>query len=256
MVEGYTDVMACHLAGVPTAVATCGTAFGDDHGRVLRRLLQDHDEFRGEVIFTFDGDAAGQKAALRAFEGDQNFAGQTYVAVEPDGLDPCDLRLQKGDPSVRELVARRVPLYRFVLGNVVARYDLDRADGRVDAVREAARLVSAIRDRSKVEAFSRELAGMVGVDIEEARSEVRRAAGRGNRPPQDQRRPHPPPRPPRPRRSDPQPRRCPTCATHGSPWSARHSSSSSSTPRWSARPPATSTATTSCTPCTARSGTR
>ncbi|MGA9747581.1 MAG: DNA primase [Nocardioides sp.] len=187
VVEGYTDVMACHLAGVPTAVATCGTAFGDDHGRVLRRLLQDHDEFRGEVIFTFDGDAAGQKAALRAFEGDQNFAGQTYVAVEPDGLDPCDLRLQKGDPSVRELVARRVPLYRFVLGNVVARYDLDRADGRVDAVREAARLVSAIRDRSKVEAFSRELAGMVGVDIEEARSEVRRAAGRGNRPSQDQR---------------------------------------------------------------------
>ena len=83
VVEGYTDVMACHLAGVPTAVATCGTAFGEDHGRVLRRLLQDHDEFRGEVIFTFDGDAAGQKAALRAFEGDQSFAGQTYVAVEP-----------------------------------------------------------------------------------------------------------------------------------------------------------------------------
>ena len=187
VVEGYTDVMACHLAGVPTAVATCGTAFGDDHGRVLRRLLQDHDEFRGEVIFTFDGDAAGQKAALRAFEGDQNFAGQTYVAVEPDGLDPCDLRLQKGDASVRELVARRVPLYRFVLGNVVSRYDLDRADSRIDALREAARLVSAIRDKSKVEAFARELAGMVGVDVEDARAEVRRAAARGNRPQQDQR---------------------------------------------------------------------
>ena len=120
VVEGYTDVMACHLSGVPTAVATCGTAFGDDHSRVLRRLLQDHDEFRGEVIFTFDGDSAGQKAALRAFEGDQNFAGQTYVAVEPTGLDPCDLRLQQGDAAVRELVARRIPLYRFVLGNVVA----------------------------------------------------------------------------------------------------------------------------------------
>ncbi|HYO39892.1 MAG TPA: toprim domain-containing protein, partial [Nocardioidaceae bacterium] len=178
VVEGYTDVMACHLAGVPTAVATCGTAFGDEHGRVLRRLLQDHDEFRGEVIFTFDGDAAGQKAALRAFEGDQSFTGQTYVAVEPGGLDPCDLRLQHGDAAVRELVARRIPLYRFVLGNVVHRYDLDRADGRVDAVREAARLVSAIRDRSKVEAFARELAGMVGVDVEDARAEIRRAGGR------------------------------------------------------------------------------
>ena len=178
VVEGYTDVMACHLAGVPTAVATCGTSFGEDHGRVLRRLLQDHDEFRGEVIFTFDGDSAGQKAALRAFEGDQSFAGQTYVAVEPDGLDPCDVRLQQGDAAVRELVARRIPLYRFVLGNVVHRYDLDRADGRVDTLREAAKLVSAIRDRSKVEAFARELAGMVGVDVDDARAEIRRVGSR------------------------------------------------------------------------------
>ncbi len=181
VVEGYTDVMACHLAGVPTAVATCGTAFGDEHARVLRRFLNDHDEFRGEVIFTFDGDAAGQKAALRAFSGDQNFVSQTYVAVEPTGLDPCDLRLQQGDGAVRELVARRVPLYRFVLGNVIGKYDLDRADGRVDAVREGARLVTSIRDRSKVEAFARELAGMVGVDVEQAREEVRRAAGRAGR---------------------------------------------------------------------------
>ncbi len=173
VVEGYTDVMACHLSGVPTAVATCGTAFGDEHARVLRRFLHDHEEFRGEVIFTFDGDAAGQKAALRAFAGDQNFVSQTYVAVEPTGLDPCDLRMQQGDAAVRELVARRVPLYRFVLGNVVSKYDLDRADGRVDAVREGARLVSSIRDKSKVDAFSRELAGMVGVDIEQAREEVR-----------------------------------------------------------------------------------
>jgi DNA primase len=182
VVEGYTDVMACHLSGVPTAVATCGTAFGDDHARVLRRFLNDHEEFRGEVIFTFDGDAAGQKAALRAFGGDQNFVAQTYVAVEPTGLDPCDLRIQHGDAAVRELIARRRPLYRFVLENVVSKYDLDRADGRVDAVREAARLVSSIRDKSKVEAFARELAGMVGVDVEQARTEVRRAAGRAARP--------------------------------------------------------------------------
>jgi len=179
VVEGYTDVMACHLAGVTTAVATCGTSFGEDHGRVLRRLLNDHEEFRGEVIFTFDGDEAGQRAALRAFGGDQQFVGQTYVAVEPDGLDPCDLRLQGGDAAVRELVARRIPLYRFVLSNVVSRYDLDRADGRIDALREAAKLVSSIRDRSKVDAFSRELAGMVGIDVEEARAEVRRAVRRG-----------------------------------------------------------------------------
>jgi DNA primase len=174
VVEGYTDVMACHLAGVQTAVATCGTSFGEDHTRVLRRLLLDHDEFHNEVIFTFDGDAAGQKAALRAFQGDQQFVGQTYVAVEPGGRDPCDLRLAEGDAAVRELVARREPLYRFVLRHVVSRFDLDRADSRIDAVREAAKLVASIRDRSKVEAFARELAGMVGAEVDDVRAEVRR----------------------------------------------------------------------------------
>ncbi|MFD7157908.1 DNA primase [Kribbella sp. NPDC059898] len=186
VVEGYTDVMACHLAGVQTAVATCGTAFGDDHARVLRQLLLDNDQFRGEVIFTFDGDEAGQRAALKAFAGDQAFAAQTYVAVEPDGLDPCDLRLQKGDAAVRELIGRRVPLYRFVLGNVLTKYDLDRADTRIDALREAAKLVISIRDRSKVDGFTRELAGQLGMEVDQVRSEVYRAASRGVAPQQQQ----------------------------------------------------------------------
>ncbi|GAA1940148.1 DNA primase [Nocardioides hwasunensis] len=178
VVEGYTDVMACHLAGVKTAVASCGTAFGQDHAKVLRRFMGDHDSAGGEVIFTFDGDSAGQKAAMKVLETDQVFASQTYVAVAPDGMDPCDLRLQEGDEAVRELVARRQPLYRFALDNILARHDLDRADGRVDALRDAAGLVASIRDKTKVESFSRELAHMVGVDVDEVRGEVRRAANR------------------------------------------------------------------------------
>lgn len=184
IVEGYTDVMACHEAGVGTAVATCGTAFGDEHGRILRRLLLDHEAMRGEVIFTFDGDEAGQKAAMRAFEGDEQFVAQTYVAVQADGLDPCDLRLQQGDAAVRELVASRIPLYRFVLRNVVDRYDLDHADQRVDALRAAVALVSSVRDRGKVEQFVREIATTVGVEIDEVRRELasvgRRPAARAN----------------------------------------------------------------------------
>jgi DNA primase len=178
VVEGYTDVMACHEAGVETAVATCGTAFGDDHAKIVRRLLADHDELRGEIIFTFDGDEAGQRAAMKAFEGDQQFLSQTYVAVDPDGRDPCDIRMSDGDEGVRELVARRVPLYRFVLRNVVDRYDLDRADQRVNALREAARLVASVRDWSKVNAFVRELAGMIGLEQEEVHREVTKAAAR------------------------------------------------------------------------------
>ena len=133
------------------------------------------------MIFTFDGDAAGQKAALRAFGGDQNFVAQTFVAVEPTGLDPCDLRLQQGDAAVRELVARRRPLYQFVLEQrrrPSTTSTAPRAGSTPYARRR--RLVSSIRDKSKVEAFARELAGMVGVDVEQARTEVRR--GRGARP--------------------------------------------------------------------------
>lgn len=172
VVEGYTDVMAAHLAGVDTAVASCGTAFGDDHARLLQRLMGTRDGLHGEVIFTFDGDAAGQKAALKVFKGDQNFIAQTYVAVEPTGLDPCDLRLEHGDVAVRELVGRRVPLYRFVMANVLEGYDLDRADGRLSALRESAGLMGSIRDSSLVSQYLRELAGMLGMDIEDVRREV------------------------------------------------------------------------------------
>ncbi|KHL12020.1 DNA primase [Mumia flava] len=179
IVEGYTDVMACHQAGITTAVATCGTAFGQDHGRVLRRLLADHDALHGEVIFTFDGDEAGQRAALRAFEGDEQFVSQTYVAVQPDGLDPCDLRLRDGDEAVRDLVGSRIPLYRFVLRNVLERYDLDRADQRINAMREAVGLLSSVRDRTKLDAFAREIADMVGLDLEEVRAAAKAAAKAG-----------------------------------------------------------------------------
>jgi DNA primase len=183
VVEGYTDVMAAHLSGVDTAVASCGTAFGDDHARLLRRLMGNHDAFHGEVIFTFDGDEAGQAAALKVFAGDQNFVTQTYVAIEPTGLDPCDLRLQRGDAAVRELVARRIPLYRFVMNNILKEHDLDRIDGRIAALRSAAPLVASIRDNALVSGYARELAGLLGMDIDEVRAEVMRAAAKvGRRP--------------------------------------------------------------------------
>ncbi|MCA2185436.1 DNA primase [Nonomuraea cavernae] len=146
IVEGYTDVMACHLAGVPTAVATCGTSFGEEHIKILRRFLLDQAEFRGEVIFTFDGDAAGQKAALRAFADEQKFVTQTYVAVQADGLDPCDLRVKQGDAAVRDLIASREPLFQFALRNTVARYDLRSNEGKIAALDAAAPIVAAIKD--------------------------------------------------------------------------------------------------------------
>ena len=178
IVEGYTDVMAAHLAGVTTAVATCGTAFGDEHIRIIRRLLMDADAFRGEVIFTFDGDAAGQKAALRAFEDDQKFVAQTFVAVEPNGMDPCELRQAHGDSAVRELIARRVPLFEFAIKSVIAGYDITNPEGRVNALNQVAPLIGKIRDASLRPEYLRLLAGWLGMEVDIVSTAVKRSGNR------------------------------------------------------------------------------
>ncbi|WP_078594853.1 DNA primase [Streptomyces sp. NRRL S-920] len=161
VVEGYTDVMACHLAGVTTAIATCGTAFGGDHIKILRRLLMDNGSAR--VIFTFDGDAAGQKAALRAFEDDQKFAAETYIAIAPEGMDPCELRLAKGDDAVADLVQPRTPLFEFALRQIVSRYDLETPAGRAAALDEAAPVVARIKNSGAQHEVAVQLAGMLGI---------------------------------------------------------------------------------------------
>ncbi|MEU9114537.1 DNA primase [Streptomyces sp. NPDC048483] len=161
VVEGYTDVMACHLAGVTTAIATCGTSFGEGHIKILRRLLMDN--ANAEVIFTFDGDAAGQKAALRAFEDDQKFAAETSIAITPGGMDPCDLRLAKGDPAVADLVETRTPLFEFALRHVVSRHNLDTTVGRAAALDEAAPIVAHIKNSSIQHESAVQLAGMLGI---------------------------------------------------------------------------------------------
>ena len=195
VVEGYTDVMAAHLSGVTTAVATCGTAFGADHVRVVRRLLGDVDdpaagvvtgqgrEARGgEVIFTFDGDAAGQKAALRAYAEDQRFATQTFVAVDPGGLDPCDLRMKEGDTGIPRLLSRRVPLFEFVIRTSLSHLDLDTSEGRVRGLRSAAPVVAGIRDRALKREYTRRLAGWLGLPDAEVHAAVQAAGRRGAQP--------------------------------------------------------------------------
>ena len=195
VVEGYTDVMAMHLSGVPTAVATCGTAFGDEHLGVLRRLLMDDDAFRGEVVFTFDGDEAGQKAAMKAFDGDQQFAGQTYIAVAPDGMDPCELRQAKNDTAVKDLVARRTPLFEFAIRTKLKDFDLDSVDGQVSALKEMVPLVARIKDVASRDGYATKLAFWSGWQDEAmVVRRVRESAGEPVAAPK---------RRPRPQREDP-----------------------------------------------------
>ena len=209
VVEGYTDVMAAHLAGVKTAVASCGTAFGAEHVKIVRRVMGDSNPsaglrlntdgrgLAGEVIFTFDGDAAGQKAALRAFEEDQRFVAQTYVAVEPSGMDPCDLRIQQGDQAVRDLVETRRPLFEFAIRSAISQVDLDTVEGQVTALRMAAPVVARIRDRAMRPEYARRLAGWLGMEertVLRAVHDAARSEGRGGH-----RAEEPPPEPERAR---------------------------------------------------------
>ena len=175
VVEGYTDVMACHLAGVTTAVATCGTSFGVDHIKMIRRVMGDvagDVRSTGEVIFTFDPDAAGQKAASRAFDEEQRFSAQTFVAVAPDGLDPCDLRLQRGDDAVRRLVTTRKPMFEFMIRRVLDAHNLATVEGRVAALRATAPVVAGIRDEALEVGYVRQTAQWLGLDMDEVRRAV------------------------------------------------------------------------------------
>jgi DNA primase len=180
VVEGYTDVMAMHLSGVTTAVASCGTAFGDEHLSMLRRLMMDDNFFRGELIYVFDGDAAGRAAAVKAFEGEQNLAGQSFVAVADDGMDPCDLRLKSGEGALRDLVARRTPLFEFAIRTALAEHDLDSAEGRVSSLRRCVPMVARIKDPMLRDEYARRLAGWVGwADVAQVIGRVREEAKTG-----------------------------------------------------------------------------
>ncbi|MBT1181044.1 DNA primase [Bifidobacterium sp. CP2] len=193
IVEGYTDVMAMHLAGVDTAIATCGTAFGAEHAKIVRRLIADDSlgavqlvgplkvegqPLSSRIVFTFDGDAAGQKAALHAFGLDSAFLSQTFVAVADDNLDPCDLRIERGDEAVRSLVANAKPLYDFVIDAAIGRFDTTYTTGQMGAVKAVAPLVAQIRDRSLLDIYTRKATRRIGVDLDIMRREVNTARRR------------------------------------------------------------------------------
>ena len=175
VVEGYTDVMACHLAGVTTAVATCGTAFGDEHIRILNRMLSANVDNPAEVIFTFDPDEAGQKAAMRAFADAEKFHANSFIAVGPDGLDPSDLRVQKGDEAVLSMIENKKPIYEFAIKQKMKNFSLESVEGRVGAARAAAMVIATIRDSALRSVYIRELANWVNLDLTEVSQLVDRA---------------------------------------------------------------------------------
>ena len=195
VVEGYTDVMACHLAGVTTAIATCGTAFSEDHIQILNRILGSDPANPAQVIFNFDPDEAGQKAAMKAFGNSSKFNAQTFVAVGPDGLDPSDLRQQRGDEAVAAMIANRRPLLEFAIDRSVMKFDLQEREGQVSATRAAAVILAGIADPIQRSVYEKYLSELTSVDrsaiaelvaIEVKKNRNTRVAAIGQVPPIDE----------------------------------------------------------------------
>ena len=172
IVEGYTDVIAMHQAGVTTAVATCGTALGDGHFELLRRFAE-------RVVLAFDSDEAGSKAALRSDDLESPFRLDLdlRVAVMPDGLDPADLYQEgRGDELAKAVQVAR-PLLEHRIESEVSRFDLAGPEGRARALHAAVSHLKRVSDPSVRTEFTRFVARLVGVDL----STVEAAMGRGPR---------------------------------------------------------------------------
>ncbi|MGW4367950.1 DNA primase [Nocardia takedensis] len=168
VVEGYTDVMAMHAAGITNAVASCGNAFGEHHHYTLRRMLADHQRWRTEIVYCFDGDAAGRKAATAALAHVKATPGRSSVAIAPEGADPCDLRQRSGDEGLHELILSRTALIEYVLRAALSEHDITTVEGRIAATHHGATVLQQLHDPITRSEYTRQLADWTGVDPDAA----------------------------------------------------------------------------------------
>jgi DNA primase len=158
LVEGYTDVIALDQAGVSTAVATCGTALGEDHVRLLARFAQ-------SIVLAFDSDEAGARAAERAYQFHEHYPVDVSVLVLPEGQDPADFVLSRGaeaGEALAELSERAVPLVEYMIERTLRGRDLTGIEERARATRAGLALVAGLDDPVRRQAYARVLAGKVG----------------------------------------------------------------------------------------------
>jgi DNA primase len=158
LVEGYTDVIAMDQAGMTTAVATCGTALGEEHIRLLAR-------FAPSVVLAFDSDEAGARAAERAYQFHEQFPVNILVLVLPEGQDPADFVLARGDEAgaaLEGLAETAVPLVEYMIGRTLVGRDLSGIEDRARAIRAGLALVAGLDDPVRRQEYARVLAGKVG----------------------------------------------------------------------------------------------
>jgi DNA primase len=174
VVEGYFDVIACHQAGVETAVATCGTALGEGHFDLLRR-------FADRVVLAFDSDVAGAGAVLKGgmLETPVRLDLDLRVAEMPDGMDPADLVQAGRAPELAKAIESSRPMLQFRLEKEVASFDFTEPESRARAVHRVTPLIARVADevaRSEYVRFASRLIGVEPQTLEKAMGRPGRTA--------------------------------------------------------------------------------
>lgn len=159
--EGYTDVMALHQAGLTNAVATCGTAMGEDHVRLLTK-------YAPRLVLAFDGDAAGAGAAARAWEIARGFDVDVRVLVLPPGQDPADVvRGEDGAATLRKMLDDAESIIPFTIRRTIDGHDLATEEGRTQALQASVALLKQVDDPDLRRSYARtEIADRIGMSIE------------------------------------------------------------------------------------------
>ena len=178
VVEGYTDVIALAQSGIPTAVATCGTALSEGHFRLLSRFCR-------RAILSFDSDEAGARAAERAHGMFEEFALEVSVLILPEGQDPADFVLANGGDEFERMADKAQPVVEYMLERAVRGVDLTTPEGQSQAVRTGLPIVDGLQDNVLRARYTGVLAGLAGVsdtvvmrELQKRPQEGRAAAGR------------------------------------------------------------------------------
>ena len=156
VVEGYTDVIGLSQAGIENAVATCGTALGEAHFRLLSRFAQ-------RAILAFDSDEAGARAAERAYAFQETYPVQAVVMIMPQGLDPADFVAKHGADGVRAAATQSRPLVEYMVRRTVARHDLSTVEGQSAAVADTLPILEGLSDPVRRSQYGHMLADLAGV---------------------------------------------------------------------------------------------
>lgn len=163
VVEGYTDCIACWEAGIKNVVATLGTALTEHHVKTLTR-------FAKRIVYMFDGDAAGQKAARRAIQFIEQDSMDLRCVVLPDGNDPMEFITAHGGEALRERIAAAEPLMDFVYRSLEESSDISTPGGRTKALEDALELIYPLRDSYMIDTYFMQIADRLGLDLETVRS--------------------------------------------------------------------------------------